>query len=90
LHPEKLKEITLAKAHCANTVRYLIKDQRSIKAIDIAISFGEGKATIDELSAVAAVAVAAVYSTNELDAKKGALVACGVNCKSVVTFAAVN
>lgn len=33
---------------------------------------------------------AAVYSTNELDAKKGALVACGANCKSVVTFAAVN
>jgi hypothetical protein len=40
---------TLAKGHCANTVRHLMTDERSIKAVDIAIAFGEGKATRKEL-----------------------------------------
>ena len=41
--------ITLAKGHCANTVRHLMKDKRSIKAVDTAIAFGSGEATIEEL-----------------------------------------
>jgi hypothetical protein len=51
---------TLAKGHCANTVRHLMKDERSIKAVDVAIAFGEGKATREELDAAAYAAVAAV------------------------------
>ena len=46
-----LQPLTLAKGHCANTVRHLMKDERSIKAVDIAIAFGEGKATREELDA---------------------------------------
>ena len=49
-----LQPLTLAKGHCANTVRHLIKDEISIKAVDIAIAFGEGKATRQELDAAAA------------------------------------
>ena len=45
----ELQPLTLAKGHCANTVRHLLKYERSIKAIDIAIAFGEGRATIEEL-----------------------------------------
>jgi hypothetical protein len=41
--------LTLAKGHCANTVRHLMEDERSIKAVDLAIAFGEGKATEKEL-----------------------------------------
>jgi len=41
--------LTLAKGHCANTVRHLMKDERSINAVDVAIAFGEGKATREEL-----------------------------------------
>ena len=60
---------TLAKGHCANTVRHLMKDERSIKAVDVAIAFGEGRATRKELDAAAdaayvaatAAATAAVY-----------------------------
>jgi len=58
-NPDNFKELTLAKGHCANTVRHLMKDERSIKAVDAAIAFGEGKITKDELSAAAAAAYAA-------------------------------
>jgi hypothetical protein len=36
-----------------------MKDERSINAVDVAIAFGEGKATIEELNAAAADAAAA-------------------------------
>jgi hypothetical protein len=54
-----LQPLTLAKGHCANTVRHLMEDDRSIKAVDTAIAFGEGRATREELSAVYAAARAA-------------------------------
>ena len=44
-----LQELTLAKGHCANTVRHLMKDERSIAAVDMAILFGNGKATLEDL-----------------------------------------
>ena len=54
-----LQTITLAKGLCANTVRHLMKDERSIKAVDVAIAFGRGEATRDELDSAAAAAAAA-------------------------------
>jgi len=59
MNRESLQELTLAKGHCANTVRELMKDERSTKAVDVAISFGEGKATRKELDAAYAYAYAA-------------------------------
>jgi hypothetical protein len=53
LYPDNLRELTLAKGHCANTIRNLMKDERSIKAIDTAIQFGEGKISREELDAAA-------------------------------------
>ena len=50
----ELQPLTLAKAHCANTVRHLMTDERSVKAVDVAIAFGEGRATRDELDTYAA------------------------------------
>jgi len=52
---------TLAKGHCANTVRHLMKDERSLNAVDVAIAFGEGKATREELDAAA---YAAAYAAD--------------------------
>ena len=49
-----LLKLTTAKALCANTVRNLMKDERSTKAIDVAILFGQGKASREELDAAAA------------------------------------
>ena len=47
--PDDLRLLTLAKGHCANTVRHLMSDELSIKAVDVAIAFGEGKASRKEL-----------------------------------------
>jgi hypothetical protein len=53
-----LQPLTLAKGHCANTVRHLMNDDRSLKAVDTAIAFGEGTATREELDAAYAAAYA--------------------------------
>jgi hypothetical protein len=58
-NPKDMKIRTLVKGHCANTVRHLMQDDRSRKAVDAAISFGEGKITKKELDAAAADAYAA-------------------------------
>lgn len=54
-----LRAFTLAKGHCANTVRHLMKDERSIKAVDAAIAFGNGRINEKELAVAYAVAYAA-------------------------------
>jgi len=41
-----IRLITLVSGHCAATVLHLMKDERSIRAVQAAIDFGEGK--IDE------------------------------------------
>ena len=43
-----LQKLTLAKGFCANTIRHLMKDERSLKAVDAAIAFGRGEINIDE------------------------------------------
>jgi hypothetical protein len=45
-----LRSITLAKALCAKTVIDLMRDQRSIDAVNMAEKFGMGLATIEELN----------------------------------------
>jgi len=74
LYPDNLRELTLVKGHCVNTVRYLMRDERSIKAVDAAIGFGEGKIDKSELAAYAAsaaayaAAAAAAYDAAAYDA----------------------
>ena len=58
-NPDDLQLLTLAKGHCANTVRHLMKDERIINAVDSAIAFGLGEITKDELATAAADATAA-------------------------------
>jgi len=80
-NPKDLQRLTLAKGHCANTVRHLMKDQRSINAVDAAISYGEGKVTIEVLKAAVYAAddayavYAAVYAADALDAANAAVYA---------------
>ena len=57
-NPEDVQLLTLVKGHQANTVRHLMKDERSLTAVDTAIAFGEGRATREELSEAAARAAA--------------------------------
>jgi hypothetical protein len=69
------RTITLASALCANTVRHLMKDERSTKAVDAAISFGRGEidnknlfAAAADAAAVEAVAYAAYAAADAADA----------------------
>ena len=59
VNPESRRELTLAKGHCANTVRHLMKDPRSVAAVDAAIAYGEGRIGDAELAAAAYAAAAA-------------------------------
>jgi len=84
-NPGDLQLLTLAKGHCANTVRHLMKDERSIKVVDVAIAFGEGKATREDVAYVAdadaatytadAYADAAAYAAAAADAADAAYAA---------------
>lgn len=56
-----LRLLTLAKGHCVKTVYDKMKDGRSRKGVRIAIKFGEGKASIEELRDAAAAAYDAAY-----------------------------
>ena len=52
-NPEDLQLLTLVKGHQANTVRHLMKDKRSLAAVDAAIAYGEGRISLKELNAAA-------------------------------------
>ncbi len=84
-----LQPLTLAKGHCANTVRYLMNDERSIKAVDIAIAFGEGKATRQELDAASAAAAAAAYDAAAASAAYAAAAAADYAAVAYADYAAV-
>ena len=58
-NPDDRQRLALAKGHCANTVRHLMTDPRSIAAVDAAIAFGEGRISGDELRDAAAAAAEA-------------------------------
>ena len=51
--------LTLAKATCANQVRHLMTDQRSIDALDASFRYAKGELTREELNTYAAASYAA-------------------------------
>jgi hypothetical protein len=53
------RKLTLAKGMCANTVRHLMADERSINSVDAAIAYGRGEIGENELADAAAAAYAA-------------------------------
>ena len=99
-NPDSIEELTLAKAHCANTVRHLMKDKRSLNAVDTAFAFGEGKATREELDAAAsdaasadasAAATAAAFAANAALASASASAAsAAADAAFAAAFAAAN
>ena len=58
------RKLTLAKFKCANQVRHLMKDQRSIAALDAAEKYGNGEISRDELNAAAYAAAYAAYAAD--------------------------
>ena len=58
------RKLTLCKGKCAETVKHLMKDERSINAVEVAIRYGYSEATDEELTAAtAAAAYAAAAAT---------------------------
>lgn len=72
-------KLTEAKALCANTVRHLMRDGRSTKAVDVALRFAKGEATREELADAADAAA---------DAFHAAYVAAGADAYAADAFAA--
>jgi hypothetical protein len=90
-NPDDLQLLTLTKGHCANTVRHLMKDKISIKAVDTAIAFGEGKATRDELDVAAAYVAAyaaAAYAAYAAAAADAAAYAAAAEAADAAAYAA--
>ena len=67
-NPNDLQLLSLAKGHCANTVRHLMKDERSINAVDADIAFGEGRISREELESAACAAWAASAAARAAEA----------------------
>lgn len=74
-NPDSLRELTLTAAHCANTVRHLMDDKRSRNAVDVAIKYGEGKASEEELRKAADNAALAVTVAADASASTAAFAA---------------
>jgi len=91
-NPNDLQLLTLAKGNCANTVRHLMKDERSIKAVDAAIAFGEGKISREELDeaadAAADAARAAAYYAAAYDYAACAAYYAAADADDAATYAA--
>ena len=67
--------LTLAKATCANQVRHLIKDQRSLDALDACFRYAKGELTREELNtyaSAASVASSYAYAANAASAASAA------------------
>ena len=88
-----LLKLTTAKALCANTVRNLMRDERSTKAIDVAILFGQGKASREELDAAYAAYTAAAADAAAAYAKRKNQQETADICRRILTedvLAAIN
>lgn len=65
-----IRPLTLAKARCAKTVIHLMKDQKSIDAVNLAEKFGlTDEVSLDDLK-VASKAAAAAYAADAATARK--------------------
>ena len=62
------RKLTLAKATCANQVRHLMKDQKSLDAIDACFKYAKGEITREKLNVYASSAYAAYYAAAAADA----------------------
>ena len=84
----EFQKLTLAKGLCANTVRHLIKNEQSVKAVDAAIAFGKGEISRKDLDAADAPAYAAAYAASPASPADIAAYA-AVYADSAPTYAAV-
>ena len=84
-----IKILTLAKVHCALTVKHLMKDKRSIEALEVALKFVNGKATLKELKIADSAAHVAAH-INYANAAHTAAYACANAANAAYAAAYIN
>ena len=73
MYPENKRQLAVAAAHCANTVRHLMTDKRSIDAINATLNYGCGLIDKEALKIYArAASAAADDAVNAADAADAA------------------
>jgi len=63
--PKEERLLVLVCGHCANIIRRLMKDERSLAAVDAAIAYGEGKINKEELTYVGYAAFSAANAARD-------------------------
>jgi hypothetical protein len=74
-----IRTLTLAKGLCAQTIVHLMKDPRSIAAVDMAILFGQNKCSLAQLNIAAYAAYAANAANTTANAANAAAYAANAN-----------
>ena len=67
-YPENKRQLTLAKGHCANTVRHLMTDPRNLAAVDAAIAYGNGECSDEDLRSATYAAATSNVDYTDADA----------------------
>jgi len=81
------RKLTLAKARCADQVRHLMKDQRSIDVLDACYRYARGEISRKELDVYSAYAYAA-YASTAFDAYAAAYTAAVASSTASAAYAA--
>lgn len=84
----QLRKLTLAKARCAGLVKHLMKDERSVRAVEVAERFGLGEATRKELDNAASATFAAAASASAAFAAAASATRATAYAAFAVAFAA--
>ena len=79
---EHERELRLYAVWCARQVQHLMKDQRSLDALDVAERYANGKATADELAAARDAAWDAAWADARAAARDAARDAAGAAAKN--------
>ena len=87
-NPNNIKELVLAAAQCVNACKHLIKDERSLKAIDAAMNFESYSEEELEKIINAANAVAAVHAAKAAAATAAWYAAAAVYAAEAAAYAA--
>lgn len=79
------RKLTLAKARCAEQVRHLMKDKRSLDALDACVKYANGEITRKELDIYAAASAAAYAAAYAAADERTSLKKSANICREILT-----
>lgn len=81
--------LVLAAGLCANTVRHLMRDERSLKGVDVAIAYGRGETQYSALSCAQAASFFAFWDCNVFTVAIAAVEAAARSAAGAAMYASV-